>query len=84
MEQKLPSFVTIVPDFCTNDMVWECFVPQFLEEDIDAEDPVVPEPGELEGEELLATLALSPGGSILGRDANFRPDARPAFLRRLN
>ena len=34
---------------------------QFLEEDIDADDPVVAEAGELEGEELLATLALASG-----------------------
>ena len=47
-----------------SDVVWGCFVSQFLEEDIDAEDPVVPEPGELEGEELLATLALNPGGPM--------------------
>ena len=38
--------------------------PQFLEEDIDADDPVLAEPGELDGEELLATLALSSGGSV--------------------
>ncbi|XP_043196304.1 lisH domain-containing protein ARMC9-like [Amphibalanus amphitrite] len=36
---------------------------EFLEEDIDGDDPVVAEAGELDGEELLATLAL---GSVNG------------------
>ncbi|KAF0307173.1 LisH domain-containing protein ARMC9 [Amphibalanus amphitrite] len=34
---------------------------EFLEEDIDGDDPVVAEAGELDGEELLATLALGSG-----------------------